>query len=87
MDWEAMIEDPKYAAFQAVAEVMALGSSKDGKDDSWREKPINYHLDRGIRHAITYKLIAEGNQILDGEDHLKLAITRLPFALWKSTSN
>ena len=82
-----MISDPKYAAFQAIAEIMHLGSSKDGKDDSWRGKPVNYHLDRAIRHAITYKLIAEGNQKPDGEDHLKLAITRLAFALWKSTSN
>jgi hypothetical protein len=73
--------DPKYAAFQAVAQVMALGSSKDGRDDSWRNKPRRYHLLKAIRHATTYLMIQEGVIEGDGEHHLKLAITRLAMGL------
>jgi hypothetical protein len=34
-----------------------------------------------LRHVLTYKLIRDGNQKRDGEEHLKLAITRLAMAL------
>ena len=74
------------AAF-AISRVMAAGSAKDGCDDSWQEKNFNYHLDRALRHAITHKLIAEGNQPPDGERHIELAITRLAMALWKTNFN
>ena len=76
-----MIADPKYAAFQAVAEVMAIGSDKDGRDESWRKNPQFYHLTKAIRHATTHLMQKLGVVEGDGENHLKLAITRLAFAL------
>jgi hypothetical protein len=76
-----MIEDPKYAAFQAVAETMARGSEKDGCDDSWRDKPPVFHLTKGIRHATTHLMQKMGVIEGDGENHLKLALTRLAMAM------
>ena len=75
---------PAGLASFVIAKVMARGSTKFGNDDSWKEQSINFHLDRSLRHAMTYKLIAEGNQPPDGERHLELAMTRLSMALWKA---
>lgn len=72
---------PADEAAAAIRQVMAKGSDKDGCDESWRELPQDYHLDRALRHALTYKLIRDGNQKPDGEEHLKLAIARLAMAL------
>ena len=85
MDRDAL--KPAGLAARVIEKVMDKGSSKTGKDDSWKQATMNYHLDRAIRHAITYKLIAEGNQEPDGERHLELAMTRLAFALWKTMCN
>jgi hypothetical protein len=60
---------------------MAVGSSKDGRNDTWRDKPRRYHLLKAIRHSTTYLMIVEGVIEGDGENHLKLAITRLSMAL------
>jgi hypothetical protein len=85
MDWDVMT-DPRYAAFQAVAEVMAIGSEKDGRDESWRDKPQFFHLTKGIRHATTHLMQKMGVVEPDGEDHLKLAITRLAMGLTQEKS-
>jgi hypothetical protein len=73
--------DPRYAAFQAIAEVMAIGSGKDGRNESWRQKPQFFHLTKAIRHATTHLMQKMGVAENDGEDHLKLAICRLSMAL------
>ncbi len=75
------LDDPRYAAFAAIASVMAIGSGKDGRDDSWRQKPGFYHLTKGVRHAMTHLMQKMGVTEADGEDHLKLAICRLSMAL------
>jgi hypothetical protein len=79
--------DPRYAAFQAVAEIMAVGSQKDGRDDSWRDKPQFYHLTKAVRHATTHLMQKMGVTERDGENHLKLAITRLAMALSQETGH
>lgn len=85
MNWKAMT--PAELAARIIENVMLAGSAKEGCDDSWIERPNNHHLDRAIRHILTHKLIAEGNQEPDGERHLHLALTRLAMALWKASCN
>lgn len=76
-----MNADPRYLAFYAVAAVMAVGSSKDGKNESWRDKPASFHLTKALRHATTHLMQREGHAEPDGENHLMLALTRLAMAL------
>jgi hypothetical protein len=78
--------DPRYAAYQAVAQVMSIGSARDGRDESWRNKPRRYHLLKAIRHATTYLMIQEGVTEGDGEHHLKLALTRLAMSLTQESN-
>lgn len=80
MDRQTM-KDPSVEAARAIVDVIRKGSAKSGSNENWRNDPMNYHLDRALRHIITYKLIAEGNQTPDGEPHLKLALTRIAMAL------
>lgn len=80
------LDDPRYAAFQAIASVMAIGSVKDGRDESWRDKPQYFHLTKAIRHATTHLMQRMGVIEPDGENHLKLAITRLAMALTQEKS-
>ena len=74
---------PATLAGYAIIDVMSEGSAKDGRDDSWKDKPKDYHLDRALRHIVTYKLIRDGNQPPDGDHHLRLALTRLSMALYQ----
>jgi hypothetical protein len=73
--------DPKYAAFQAVAETMARGSDKDGRDESWREKDAMYHLSKAQAHLATHIKHRFDPRGKDDENHLRLALTRLAMAL------
>ena len=75
------MKHPSSEAARVIVQVMSRGSAKDGRDESWRDKPQDYHLDRALRHIISHKLIRDGNQPADGEKHLSLAITRLAMAL------
>jgi hypothetical protein len=87
MDGQAMsLEDPRYASFQAIVQIMALASDKDGRDESWRQKPGFFHITKAIRHATTHLMKKMGVTEDDGEDHLKLAITRLAMALTQEKS-
>ena len=80
MDRQAM-KDPGQAAADAVAQVMSVGSAKDGRNESWRQKPQYFHLTKGIRHATTHFMQKLGVVEADAENHLKLAITRFAMAL------
>lgn len=73
--------NPSEVAAQIISEVITVGSEKSGSNDNWRLEPLNYHLDRAIRHIITHKLITEGNQTPDKEEHLRFALTRIAMAL------
>lgn len=76
-----MPRHPADIASRTIIKVMATGSKKEGANEEWRKHVVNYHLDRAIRHTITYKLMREHNQQPDGENHLELALTRLAMAL------
>lgn len=75
------MKQPAVEAANAIIEVMIVGSRKDGCDESWRSKPVYYHLGKGIRHATTALMIQLGVADSDDEDHLKLAVTRMAMAM------
>ncbi len=79
--------DPRYCAFHAVASTMAQGSAKDGTNDTWREKPKEYHLLKAIRHATTGLMIERGICPPDDDNHLANALTRLAMALAQDESH
>lgn len=76
-----MTLDPSVEACKAIVAIMAVGSSKDGCDDTWRRKPKSYHLQKAQNHARTAHMMETGLIPQDGEDHAKLALTRLAMAL------
>lgn len=76
-----MLKDPAIVACEAIVSTLKIGSAKDGCDDSWRKKSRRYHLAKATRHAFTACMTEVGILEHDGEDHIKLAITRLAMAL------
>jgi len=76
------ITHPAEMAFQAVESTMFKGTTRTDRPD-WRHEEQDYHLDRAIRHICTYRVMRDGSQKPDGDNHLKLALTRLAMALAK----
>lgn len=76
-----MKPQPSVEACKVIIEVMSVGSTKDGCNDDWRDRPKHFHITKGIRHATTALMIILKVVRDDGENHLKLAITRLAMAL------
>ena len=77
-DLERMIPYPPHVNFWIVNEIMQLGAKKH-IEGAWAIEPQDNHLDKGIRHCLTAKLIRDGNQKPDGEAHLKLSLCRIGF--------
>lgn len=76
-----MKKQPAVEAAKAIIEVMTDGSHKDGCNDSWRERPLMFHLSKAQSHlAIHIRNIYDPRR-QDDEDHLKLALCRLAMAL------
>jgi hypothetical protein len=75
-----MAKEPTVEAARAIVSVMRAGSSKDGCDDSWRDKGQLYHLVKASGHLATHIKHVVCNTS-DGENHLELALTRLAMAL------
>lgn len=70
---------PYIESAKIIAQVMAQGSRKDGRDDSWRTKPKGYHRAKAIRHLINADMIERGLIPDDGEPHDDNALTRVSF--------
>lgn len=77
------MKEPTVVAVLAITDEMTMGSLKDGQQDKWRERSVEYHLSRAIRHATTAWMIRAGLQKDDGENHAQKALTRLAMALCK----
>lgn len=71
-------------ANKAIKTIM-LGAGRIGKYPSFNwasdDESEDSHLEKGMRHFLTYKLIRDGYQKPDGEDHLFLGICRISMAL------
>jgi hypothetical protein len=48
---------------------------------TWKDEDEDEHLNKAVRHILTYQLIRDGHQKPDGENHLDNAITRLAMAI------
>lgn len=82
IDWLTMTKikpHPAFVSFGIVNDIMKLGLKKHAAD-SWRTEPEDNHIDKGLRHGLSYKLIRDGNSPPDTEPHLHLALCRLAFA-------
>lgn len=74
--------DADYEALTTVRKIITLGRQKHASE-SWRTEDQDNHLDKSLRHSLTYKLQRDGNSPKDSEDHLSLALCRLAFAFWQ----
>jgi hypothetical protein len=74
------LSDPRWVAWDAVDQMMTEGLKKH-RAEGWRAEPQDNHLDKAVRHVMTFKLIRDSNQKPDGENHLRNALCRLAFAL------
>jgi hypothetical protein len=72
---------PAAIAAKTVYEIQEKGLAQGHPVCAWKTEPINNHIDKAIRHLCTAKLIREGNQSPDGENHFKNALCRVVFAL------
>jgi hypothetical protein len=68
---------PSDIAHEAIELTMLAGSTKDGRDDSWLNKPKGYHRMKAIRHLINADMVERGLIASDGEPHDNNALTRI----------
>ncbi|PAW76080.1 MAG: hypothetical protein B9S32_16370 [Verrucomicrobia bacterium Tous-C9LFEB] len=79
--------DPAEVAADVVREIMSTGLKQGHQQDAWRSEPQDNHLDKALRHALTFRLMRDGNSKepdAEGEDrmaHLKRALCRLALVL------
>lgn len=74
--------DLALTAFLTCRELLEQGLRQGHMAESWRDEDQNNHLDKAVRHIMTYKLIRDGNQKPDNEScHLKNALCRVAMAL------
>lgn len=70
----------EYVVRDAIRQVIREGAKKP-RPCHWSEESQRMHIEKGVRHAMTYLLETEGQVPLSGENHLKLALTRFSMAL------
>lgn len=75
-----MPNDPAQIAAQTIREVMAEGVKKH-RSGAWEDEDPRMHLLKAQRHIATFLLMLDGHQEPDGENHLKLGLTRTALAL------
>jgi hypothetical protein len=51
------VNAPAETAACAITEIMATGSQKDRRDQSWREKSQFFHLTKAIRHTEQFRRV------------------------------
>lgn len=79
--------DPADVAADVVREIMSTGLKQGHQQDAWRVEPQDNHLDKALRHALTFRLMRDGNSKepdAEGEDriaHLKRALCRMALVL------
>ena len=81
------MKDPRQIAYDTVDELLKIGLAQGHQAEKWRDEPQDNHLDKCIRHIMTFKLMRDGNQKPDGENHLRNAICRLSLALTQEMSD
>lgn len=67
-------------AYRTVYEVMTEGSPKEGSNDTWLDKPKNFHRDKSIRHLISCDLDKD-------DDHSRNAVVRAVMHFYQNEYN
>jgi hypothetical protein len=75
------MKHPAALAAETILSVLAQGSAKDGRDESWREKDLMFHLSKAQAHLATHIKHLYDPRGRDQENHLHTALTRLAMAL------
>lgn len=75
------MKHPAETAWDVIDGIMHKGSSKDGCNETWRDRDIMYHLSKAQAHLATHIKQTIDPRTADDENHLHLAITRLAMAL------
>lgn len=77
-----MIE-PDELARGTVLKVLNIGSMKEGRDESWRQRDVKFHIMKSITHNMRALQLLEGH-IIDPEtvlEHMERSLTRDAMAL------
>lgn len=74
----------EYAVRDAIREVIHEGAKKP-RPCEWWEESQDMHIQKAARHLMTYQLMRDGHQQHNGENHLKLALTRVAMAMAQSS--
>lgn len=67
-------------AINAITKTLKEGAKKP-RPCHWLDESQDMHLDKGTRHVSTFRLIRNGHQESNGENHLELALTRIAMAI------
>lgn len=70
------MKDPAVEACAAIVAVIKKGSPVEGSNEKWREHSAEYHIQKAYGHLFKHK-----NNVVDGENHITHALTRLAMAL------
>lgn len=71
-----VMKHPADVSFNIIEDVLFRGSAKDGKNETWRDKPKRFHRQKAIRHLLQAQMIEDGIYPPDGENHDELGLTR-----------
>ncbi|HEX3149219.1 MAG TPA: dATP/dGTP diphosphohydrolase domain-containing protein [Gemmataceae bacterium] len=74
------MKNPHILAYMIIDQVLSDGMKTHPNDD-WRNEPQDKHLDKAMRHILTHKLVRDGHQKPNGENHLHHALTRIAMAI------
>lgn len=69
----------QYLTKDTLRKILNYGRGKP-RPCEWWEESQRMHIEKGVRHAMTYLLEQEGHAPASGENHLELALTRFAMA-------
>lgn len=72
----------QHLAASTVHKVLQAGAKKP-RPCHWKDEDVEMHLNKAIRHICTHRLMRDGHQEPNGENHLELALTRVAMALYQ----
>jgi hypothetical protein len=80
-EFEAEIKEVQDEACAIIRDILTV-NRRNGKYGAyvWAVEPLDRHLSKGSRHALTAIMQRHGFAAEDGEDHLAQALSRLALA-------
>lgn len=72
---------PAENAWDIIDRIMAKGSTKDGRNEAWRDMPPMYHFVKALGHLTQHIKEVYDPRSIDGENHAHLALTRIAMGI------